>query len=104
MMQRRSMAAIAARAAVAVGVFGSCVDPNAQTAPAQTPKAADDQPIVLDEVAPPAAARSPAPVPPPAAAPAAVEPVAYRAERATVGKTGNPYTDRFVALWNDIHN
>src|SRR5437868_1102350 len=104
--RRRTDAAIAACAAVAVGIFGSCVDPNAQSAPAQTPQPAADQPIVLDEGAAAASAstRSPAPAPAPAALPApatSAEPVAYHPHE---GKTGNAYTDRFVALWNDIHN
>jgi len=100
MTDRRSTAAIAASVAIAVGIFGSCVDPNAQSAPAQTPRPADDQPIVLDEGSAPA----PAPAPPPAAAPApAPAPVATPVALHD-GKTGNPYTDRFVALWNDIHN
>src|SRR5262252_6879355 len=103
MTDRRSTAAIAASAAVAVAIFGSCVDPNAQSAPARTPKPSDDQPIVLEEGAAPVLAPAPAPPPAPAATPAAVEPVAYRAGAAD-GKTGNPYTDRFVALWTDIHN
>ncbi|HXU00293.1 MAG TPA: glycoside hydrolase family 48 protein, partial [Polyangia bacterium] len=102
MTDRRTIAAIATGVAVAVGIFGSCVDPNAQSSGAQTPRPAD-QPIVLDEGTAPAATPAPAVTPAPAApapsaAPAA-QPVALHAN-----KKGNVYSDRFAALWNDIHN
>src|SRR5262245_37260883 len=102
MTDRRITAAIATPVAIAVCIFGSCVDPNAQSQGAQTPQPVADQPIVLDEGSAPAAAPAPAPAAAPAVQPAATtEPVAYRAHD---GKTGNVYADRFVALWNDIHN
>jgi len=106
MTGRRSTAAIAGFLAVAVSISGSCVDPNAQSQGAQAPRPAADQPIVLDEgsAQPPA---TPAPAAPPAPAPAAVPaapaaPVAFRV--GDVNRTGNAYSDRFIALWNDIHN
>ena len=98
MTDRRTIAAIATSVAVAVGIFGSCVDPNVQSSGAQPPRPADDQPIVLAEGSGPAPAAAPQP-----AAPVAVtaETVAFRAHDA---KTGNVYFDRFAAMWNDIHN
>src|SRR5262245_1695603 len=103
-----AVAAIVARAGIAVCIFGSCVDPAVQSPGPQVPQPAADQPIVLDAgsaapAAPAASAPAPAPAPAPAAQPAATttEPVAHRSPD---GKTGNVYADRFVALWNDIHN
>ena len=61
MTGRRSTAAIAACAAVAVSISGSCVDPAVQSPGAQAPRPAADQPIVLDEGS--AAAAAPAATP-----------------------------------------
>src|SRR6185369_3721277 len=89
-----ALAAIAASvAAVAVAIFGSCVDPNAQSQGAQAPQPVADQPIVLDEGSAPAAAPAPTPAPaaPPAAAPTA-SPAQAVAMHAPEGKGGNnPY-------------
>ena len=94
-------AAIAGFLAVAVSISGSCVDPAVQSSGAQTPRPAADQPIVLDEgSAAPSAPAAPAAAAAPAT-PTTAETVAYRAHD---GKTGNVYSDRFAALWNDIHN
>jgi len=107
MTGRRPAAAIATHVAVAVSIFGSCVDPNAQSPGAQAPRPATDQAIVLEEGSNAASGTAPAARPAPAASaggyslPETPVPVAYRAHQ---GKTGNVYTDRFVALWNDIHN
>src|SRR4029079_10644638 len=98
---RRTTAAIATFVAVAVGIFGSCVDPNMQSSGAQAPRPAADQPIVLDEgtaPAPPPAAAAPTTAAPPAQA------LPVRALETDVNKAGNVYTARFAALWNDIHN
>src|SRR4051794_35720515 len=107
MKGRRTTAAIATRIAIAVGIFGSCVDPAVQSPGAQPPQPATDQPIVLDEgsAAPPAPApaRAAVPAPAPPAQPPAPTTVARRAPDANAG-TGNVYSDRFKALWNDIHN
>src|SRR4051794_1366729 len=100
MKGRRTTAAIATRIAIAVGIFGSCVDPAVQSPGAQPPQPATDQPIILDEgsAAPPApaAARPAAPAPP--AQPPAPTTVAHRAPDAGAG-TGNVYSDRFKSLW-----
>src|SRR5690242_4317075 len=104
MTGRSTMSAIAGRLAIAVAIFGACVDPNAQSPGAQTPRpAAADQPIVMEEstaaTSAPAAAPAAQPAPAPAASggyslPETPVPVAYRPHD---GKTGNVYTDRFVA-------
>ena len=78
----------------------ACVDPTAQSpgAPAPRPRG---PPIVLDDGS---AARAGAPAAPAAPAPAAAAPVAGRRTAPVRAETGNAYTDRFLALWNDIHN
>jgi len=103
------MAAIATNVAVAVCIWGACVDPNAQSPGAQAPAPApaSDQPIILDDTGPaaaagPAPAAAPAP-PAPAPAPAAAAP-AQTVAAVEPGKSGNAYTDRFLALWHDIHS
>jgi hypothetical protein len=80
--------ALAALVAVAALAFGCVAQPGEPEA--QMPAAP-----VLPERAP-AAAGSPAP-----ADEAPLERVSYRPYEQ---KTGNPYTDRFIAIWNDIHN
>ena len=94
MSRRRSTTAVAAQAAIAVAIFGpACVSQSGGGAAPATPSA----PIVLEDTGPAMAPAAVAPTPaPPSPPPAAF--VAYE------HKSGNPYVDRFAALWNDIHN
>src|SRR5688572_15773970 len=95
MSRRRSTAAVAAHAAIAVAIFGSACVASGGGGGGAAPSTPSG-PIVLEDTGPvPAAppAVAPAPAPPPQAAFVAYE-----------QKSGNAYVDRFAALWNDIHN
>jgi hypothetical protein len=84
----RSSAGLAAVAWLTVGaVTPGCV--SQPEPPAQTPAA-----TVTESGGPAPAAAGPADEAPP-------ERVPYRAY---AEKSGNPYTDRFIAIWNDVHN
>ena len=91
---------VAAVAVLALAATPACVSP--QQPGVAAPAAAPSGPIVMDDTTASAPA-APAPVAAAAPAPSGVAPVqvAYRPYEQT---TGNAYTDRFIALWNDIHN
>jgi hypothetical protein len=92
---RRKTGAIAVDiTAVALFTLLGCVASQQPGVPAPS------GPIVMDDPGP-AGAQATVPVTAAPTAAAAPESVAFRPLEA---KNGNPYTERFVALWNDIHN